>query len=591
MIFINISRTKLTGKQLTSFLKMTEHLVVSTENGKIKGKVGKDYHGGKFYSFSGIPYAKAPVGELRFKAPEPADPWEGVRDGTKEGPECPQMFLRPKFYVGKQDNCLNLNVYTKELPKTDDTKKKPVMVFIHGGGFIFGSNKKNFFGPQYLLTEDIVLVIPNYRLGVLGFLSLEDTSLNVPGNAGLKDQVMALKWVQKNIHHFGGDVNNVTIFGQSAGSASVHYLTLSKLTKGLFHKAIMQSGSAFNPWARGKRNAADIAKVMGYQPNIDEKTILQKLRQASTKSIVKAQNKVVDNTFTSVVRPFGPVIEYKHDEAFLDEDPVEIIKAGKNQQIPVIIGYTSLEGLLYEVIRKVRSDAKLPGSLEVDIPYELNISEKSETAKKIAEEMKQFYYNDKDLSKKNINIRFMLSSDILFLHGIQRTINLLKKYSTTPVYAYKMTVSSPLNFLTMCCQSNYFLTVGMYNLFIRWSGQSSLKHLFQNLRKKLLVKHLDGVAHGDDLFYLMSTSLSPKVAIGSEEDIYIQRFVKLWTNFAKHGDPTPEALEVLNSTKWSPVVDEPISSILEIGNTIKMTEYTENERLKFWDKLYEDYAS
>ncbi|CAG9863868.1 unnamed protein product [Phyllotreta striolata] len=571
---------------------MSDDLVVTLENGKVKGKISKDYHGGKFYSFSGIPYAKAPVGELRFRDPEPPVPWEGIKDGSKEGPECPHMFIVPKLYVGKQNNCLNLNVYTKELPKPDgSSSKKPVMVFIHGGGFVFGSNKKTLFGAHYLLTEDIVLVIPNYRLGVLGFLSLEDRSLNVPGNAGLKDQTMALKWVQKNIHHFGGDASNVTVFGQSAGGASVHYLTLSKLTKGLFHKAIIQSGCVLNPWGRGRRNAADIAKGMGYETNIPEKELLEKLRKVGSKTIVKAQNNLGDDIMASTVRPFGPVIEYPHEGAFLDEDPIEILKAGKNHQIPMIIGYTSLEGLLFDMMRKANPKLKLPNSLETDIPHDWNIPHESEKAKKIADELKQFYYQDKDMSMQNINIRFVLNSDNLFLYGIHQTINLLKKHSQIPIYVYKMSVESPLNFLTMCCQSNGLFAVGMYNMFIKWSGKSFMTDVFKNMRKKLLVKSVHGVAHGDDMFYILRNSLSPKIVEGSDEDIYIQRFVKLWTNFARGSDPTPTPTELFNSVIWKPNGnEEPIDNVLNIGNTVRITPYEEQDRLLFWDKLHRENA-
>jgi carboxylesterase type B len=139
------------------------------------------------------------------------------------------MFLR--IIVGTED-CLFLNVYTQQLPSSTNNKLKPVMVWIHGGGFSSGSGNSDTYGPEFLLTEDIVLVTINYRLGVFCFLSFEDASLEVPGNAGLKDMVMALKWVQKNISKFSGDPNNVTIFGESAGGISVHYLILSPLASG-----------------------------------------------------------------------------------------------------------------------------------------------------------------------------------------------------------------------------------------------------------------------------------------------------------------------------------------------------------------------
>lgn len=162
------------------------------------------------------------------------------------------------------------------------------MVFIHGGGFIGGSNSSVAFNPDYLLTEDVVLISMNYRLGMLGFLSLDDISLDIPGNAGLKDQNLALKWTQKNIVNFGGDPNNVTIFGVSAGGASAQYHVLSPASKGLFHKALIQSGSVNNPWAYGTASLLDILKVNGIEVD-DEESGMEHLKGLSGKEICLMQ--------------------------------------------------------------------------------------------------------------------------------------------------------------------------------------------------------------------------------------------------------------------------------------------------------------
>nr|XP_023025748.1 esterase B1-like [Leptinotarsa decemlineata] len=567
---------------------MSDDIVVTVEEGKVRGKIQEDYHGGKFYSFSGIPYGKAPIGDLRFKAPVPAEPWEGVKDGTKEGYECPSKDMYLGYYIGNEDNCLNLNVYTKELPSRNNVKK-PVMVFIHGGGFMYGCNKSAYFGPHYLMSEDIVLVAINYRLGVFGFLSLEDQSLGVPGNAGLKDQTLALKWVQKNINNFGGDPQNVTIFGESAGSASVHYLTLSPLTKGLFHKAIMQSGSALNPWARGRRNFADIAKAIGYK-DADEKTVFQKLCRASARSLVSAQFKIEDSFFASLVRPLGPVIEYPHEGAFLTEDPEEIIKSGKNHQIPMIIGYNSLEGLFYEIMRKTRNDANLPKNLERDIPYDLNILKNQNQVQEVAQKMKEFYYKSADLSESNIHCRYMLVSDVHFVYGIQKSATLLKRHGTAPVYVYRMSLNSSLNYFKKFCEVKYFKTMILVTLMTKLAGSSSLKGVFQSLYEKLPANKVDGVSHADDLFYLFTTFFSPTIVRGSEEDISIQKFVKPWTNFAKYGNPTPEKDETLNGVIWKPIESEEVDNIFDINKEVTITKNLECDRVSFWEKMYQQYA-
>ncbi|XP_056640905.1 uncharacterized protein LOC130447884 [Diorhabda sublineata] len=569
---------------------MSDEIVVNTDVGKIRGKLQRDYHDGIFYSFSGIPYAKPPIGELRFKAPEAAEPWEGVRDGTKEGYECPSLDLTFKYHIGHEDNCLNLNIYTKNFQRKNMQliPKKPVMVFIHGGGFIYGSNKSQLIGPNYLMTENIVFVTINYRLGVFGFLSMTDQSLGVPGNAGLKDQVLALKWVQKHIDKFGGDPNNVTIFGESAGSASVHYLLLSPLSKGLFHKAIMQSGCAFNSWAKGTNNFKAIAKAMGYK-DVDEKTVFQKLCRASAKSLVTAQCKIEDAFFASFQRPFVPVVEYPHTGAFLTENPEEIMKNGKYHQVPCIIGYTSMEGLLYELLRRTRNDAGLPENLERDIPVDMNVTQKSEKAKEIAQKMQKFYYEDRDLSEKNINDRYVMLSDTQFLYGIQKTIKLMKRHGYNPVYVYRMSLVSSLNFLKKVCEVKHLKTMLVLSALTKISGGSSLKTFFQNLREKLPVKHIQGVSHADDLFYLFSTHINPSIVRGSEEDKYIQRFVKLWTDFARFGNPTPKPEEIFDNTIWNTVQDESIANIFDINRKITITKNFEEKRVKFWEDMYKTY--
>nr|CAD7568083.1 unnamed protein product [Timema californicum] len=239
-----------------------ETVKVRISQGELQGKKVSSKARGVFYSFQGIPYAKPPVGTLRFKPPEPPEPWAGVRDATKEEAISPQIHMILQSCTGEED-CLFLNVH---MPQWPVSCLKPVMVWIHGGAFELGSGDSSSYGPDYFLAQDVVFVSINYRLGALakntihvivlchnklkkspcplalGFLNLDGS--DVSANNGLRDQVMALTWVKKNISKFGGDPDNVTIFGESAGGASVHYLLLAPSAKGLFHKAIAQSGTA-----------------------------------------------------------------------------------------------------------------------------------------------------------------------------------------------------------------------------------------------------------------------------------------------------------------------------------------------------------
>ncbi|TWW75561.1 Pyrethroid hydrolase [Takifugu flavidus] len=224
---------------------------IRTKLGSLRGKYesvkGKDTG---VHAYLGVPFAKPPVGPaLRLAAPQPVEGWEGVRDATKQPLMCIQdlefamdVVKAFGFTVDLPDiseDCLYLNVYTPA--NRPDNAKLPVMVWIHGGGFVWGS-ASTYSGSALAAYQDVVVVVIQYRLGLLGFLSTGDE--HMPGNNGFLDQIQALKWVQEHIHNFGGDPDLVTIFGESAGGISVSLLLLSPLSEGLFHRAIAESGTA-----------------------------------------------------------------------------------------------------------------------------------------------------------------------------------------------------------------------------------------------------------------------------------------------------------------------------------------------------------
>lgn len=227
------------------------------------------------------------------------------------------------------------------------------MVFIYGGGFQIGEATRDMYGPDFFMSKDVVLVTVSYRLGAFGFLSLDDPALNVPGNAGLKDQILSLRWVKENIAFFGGDPNNVTLFGESAGGASTHYCMLSKQSKGLIHKGIVMSGSVLCPWAKPPRNnwAYRLAAALGYAGAEDKAAdILAFLQKSSAADIVKATPSVLkkDDKHHRVLFGFGPVVEpYDSEDCIICEDPWELMKTTWSNEIPMMIGGTSFEGLLF----------------------------------------------------------------------------------------------------------------------------------------------------------------------------------------------------------------------------------------------------
>lgn len=536
------------------------YVTVETEQGTLRGqeKTSEYFSHKRYYSFQGVPYAKPPLGSLRFKAPEEPEPWSGVRDCLKEGNDCVQLHMLFRHLIGSED-CLYLNVYTPELGKSG----KPVMVWIHGGGFNSGSGSTELYGPDYLMEEDIVLVTINYRVGVLGFLCLEHPE--VPGNAGLKDQLMALRWVQKNIVKFSGDPNNVTIFGESAGGASVHYHLLSPLSKGLFHQAIIQSGSAFNPWAYNNRdNAIDrgfrLGKKLGCNTHDTDK-LLQFLRQVPADQFPTAAVEILkkEEITQNLILPFTPCVEVPaNSDSFLPQTPRELLKQGLFTKVPVIIGSTSSEGLLYLQIYDLTEEnlANEDSKIEKFVPQNMGLPVGSNESLQVAKELKKNYFGDKPVSMETMDEFVAIYGDILFDVGIDDSLRLQIDASRSPVYAYEFTF----------CMSQGFL-------------KTSLGPKFPS------VKYFKGVGHGDDMSFLFSHYMEGLKKPTEEDEKFFSTVCKIWTTFAKTGNPNCDELE----TNWQPVQKDNYC-YLDIGNELKMHKGRVKEcRMRIWQQLYDKH--
>jgi len=303
-------------------------------------------------SFKGVPFAAAPVGDLRWRPPQPVRPWAGVKDATAYGHDCMQKpFPSDAAPLGTEpsEDCLVLNVWR---PAQASGGKLPVMVWIYGGGFVNGGSSPAVYDGSRFARRGVVFVSFNYRLGRFGFFAHPALSKESPkgllGNYGYMDQIAALKWVQRNIAAFGGDPGNVTVFGESAGGGSVHMLLTSPLAQGLFHKAIIESGGGrggLMPMRRihedtpgGPASAESVGVAFAASVGVagDDAAALAALRAVPAERVVDGLNMASMGAPTYVG---GPLL----DGQIVTEAPDQAYRAGRQAKVPVMIGANSLD--------------------------------------------------------------------------------------------------------------------------------------------------------------------------------------------------------------------------------------------------------
>ncbi|XP_012224498.2 esterase E4-like [Linepithema humile] len=528
---------------------------VKISNGSLEGKIMMSKSNNEIHAYQGIPYAAPPVGDLRFKPPEPPSAWNGTRSAVRVSRICLQIDLFYEIKYDEDEDCLYLNVYT---PSIKIHPEYPVMVFFHGGGWLSGEG--NSRQPHYLLDHNVVLVTVNYRLGPLGFLSTED--LECPGNLGLKDQQQALRWVQENIAYFNGDPTSVTIFGQSAGSASVHYHMVSPLSKGLFHRAITQSGTFYNPWALMPPGSANSnTKILGCYLNCTTENsteLIACLRTKSARNITATFSgfKILD--ICPHLIPFVPVIEPEHLGAFLTEDPTISVQKGHIADVPWITGINSEEGSLFtssiynwnftEILNN--EFMKLaPVTLFHQIRYQFP---NQNFVNEITNDIHKQYFNQSNIdeSKEATFNMINMYSDAWFNYGTYRAVRDFVANKTSPVYFY------------------YFTYKG-----------NSLR--FGNSTKDY------GVTHGAEMEYLFppknrNRNVVPYQNKSKDDKDMIDLMTTLWYNFALSGNPTPNNTQLQwNSTKSNSLEDMFVID----GKNSSMKSGLLTKRMSFWDCL------
>ncbi|CAL4122626.1 unnamed protein product, partial [Meganyctiphanes norvegica] len=489
---------------------------------------GKDSGNSHLFAFRGIPYAKPPIGHLRWTEPMPVTSWEnGHLDARTFGAFCPQYDYSSARVLG-HENCLFLNVFTPKLPgKSGLDSKLPVFVFLHGGGYLRGSSSAH--GPHKLLTKDIVLVTVNYRLSAFGFLSTEN--FEFPGNYGLLDQEAALVWVQNHISEFGGDPQRVTLGGFSAGGSSTHIHSLSPRSKGLFHSAIMMSGSAHAPWAlqrQPRHYAKKFAEILNC-PFLNSTKLRSCLEMKSTYEIIYAQASM--HKYEFIPAAFGPVVDASfRKEPILLNLPAYLVPHTK---MPVIIGTVPDEGLLFsanfilgaENPRNASDVYREQAHITFDFITNDMDFENQPYMSKLGENM---YFSSE--GKQNMEVFFNdmveAMTDYFFTLPAYEAARQFSEANST-VYSYLMSYRD---------KDTPTWALPIYNL----------------LRKNEFSPALldTGVSHGDDLIHIFSFPYAMGKFTQQDQDVS-EILISMWTNFITTG--SPQDASITDHTLWMPV--------------------------------------
>ena len=470
--------------------------IAETESGTVAG-----YQENGVYIYKGIPYAKAE----RFMPPQPVAKWEGIRSSRAYGPTCPQG-KRAGWYHDESafafdwndgfpdEDCLRVNIWT---PGLKDGKKRPVMVWLHGGGYAAGSGQElpSYDGSNLAKNGDVVVVTLNHRLNALGFLDLSafGDKYAKSGNAGLLDLVAALQWVNKNIASFGGDAQNVTIFGQSGGGGKVSTLLATPSAKGLFHKAIIQSGSMLRTMEAtySRRIGTAVVEELGLKPSqLDQLQTIpyEKLLAAGETAIKKVKEQAEKEGISSFIFGWAPTV----DGDVLPAQPFDPQAPAQSKDIPVMIGTTLHEFTMSTYVPAYRTITK-EKAIEL-----LNQKYGNHTNDFLAAFEKAYpHYQPKDL----------VDVDFIFRPGAVEQARLKAAQQGAPVYMYLFTWESPV-----------------MNGSLRSTHCMEIPFVFDNVTRHASMTGGSGKAQ-----------------------ILAQKMSSAWINFARTGNPNHESLP-----QWDP---------------------------------------
>lgn len=520
--------------------------IVQTRSGPVQGQEETYDIFRRIHTFKGIRYGEAPVGNMRFREAVPPAPWNEVYQAWNYGPRCSQFTLFRGNIVGSED-CLFLNIAAP----TNIRSRLPVAVLIHGGGLQLGSGQMDFLGPELIVRDNIVWVSLNYRLNAFGFLNTEDR--HSPGNFGLKDMILALQWVQQNIEFFGGNPDDVTISGPSGGAVAAHCLVLSSAAQGLFHKAIINSGSLFNNWAFNRNprlNAVRLAQSLQLQFSSSEDMVNQ-MRLVSMERLLNAAGGLtVGSPLTFDELEFMPSVEPPDSqETRIITAPVEFLaRSGNINTVPLMVGFNSAESLY--AIAQVASDSTILEAFNQNpnllVPSEWNIAPNTLQAQLVITAFRNLYFNGAQTITPEMAVQWSeYVSDREYIFGISKLARLHR--ARQPVHYYRFSYSGALSF-------------GQRGFFLR--------------------QH-QGAMHGDDTFYTYRMNIAVTPVAPSDEAFTIQRrFVRLLSNFIRFGDPTPSRMDPLLQVTWPQLTAN--EEFLDINGTLSNGFHPFRSRMDVW---------
>jgi para-nitrobenzyl esterase len=482
-------------------------------------------------AFRGIPYAAPPVGELRWKAPHPIQAWDGIRTAAAWGPRCVQSNrLGDIDPLNKRmdEDCLYLNVWT---PTKSPSEALPVMVWIHGGSNLNGAGSQPEYDASQLANKGVVVVTINYRLDIFGFLAhpelTKESGTNSSGNYGLLDQIAALEWVQRNIRAFGGDPTRVTVFGESAGAFDISLLMASPLTRGLFSRAIGESGGALTPVA-----------AFGPKPlQIGEQDGVKFVHSAGANSITELRAKPADELLQAAIKNpivygFGVVDGY-----VVPDHPASIYAQAKHNDVPLLVGWNADEGGLFAARVKIPADAP---------PYVDRIRGQF---KDHADAMLKLYPPGSTPEEERASFTALLGDEIIDYGGWAWSERVAAS-NRSPVYRYYFTRRPP------------------------GAPELSLSPLTA-----------PGVYHSAELYYVFNTLHVRNWPWEPDDRHLADVMTSYWSNFAKTGDPNGPGLP-----RWPSYKPGGGGQVMELGKEMNQRAEPNRERYEFFDALYRKAA-